>query len=408
MSWIDRLFPISTAALEAADRGLGDTPQEIVPGRSQSGRQFGNVTITDENARKSSAKWASIRLRSDLVSTMPVLIKRVNPDNSISRLWDPKFQLDGIGGPLELEEWLYSSQSDLDETGNAIGVIEERDPYTGRPTWIRLVPAKSVVVRSRDGQITYQIGSKQYDPVDIWHEKQFTVPGLAVGLSPLGYAAMSLGQNLSALQFGLQYFETAGLPTVMVKNTEKTVDPKSAEAIKARYEAAMRERGVLVTGKDWDINIAAINAEESQFLETLNASNQDIARFFGVPGDVIDVNPSGSSITYANITQKFLSLLVLNLQPALVRRERKLSRVLLPNKVFAKFDTTELLRLDPTSEAALQTTLIAGRALAPDEIRAMRELPPFTPEQIDQIHDLVGSAPLATPLSPKLPNKPEV
>lgn len=406
MSWIDRFFPISVAALERADRALGDTQQNLVPPRSSSSGLFGNTTVTDENARKSSAKWAAIRLRADLVSTMPILVKRTNPDWSISRLAGPSV-LDGIGGPISTEEWLYSSQSDLDETGNAIGVIEERDPYSGRPTWVRLVQSKTVVVRSRDGQVTYHIGSQRYDPFDIWHEKQFTVPGLAVGLSPLAYAAMSLGHNLSALQFGLQYFQTAGLPTVHLKNTEQTIQPLEAETVKARYEATMRERGVLVTGKDWDIDIAAVNAEESQFLETLNASNQDIARFFGVPGDVIDVNPTGSSITYANITQKFLSLLVLNMQPALVRRERKFTRDLLPNKQFSKFDTNELLRLDPTSDAAMQAMLVAGRIMAPSEARAHYELPPFTAEQIDEIHDLVGAAPLLLPKPAKIPSTPE-
>lgn len=406
MSWIDRLFPVSSRALEQAERALGDTPFNLVPARSQASGLFGNTTITDETARKSSAKWAAIRLRADLVSTTPILVKRMNPDGTISRLPGPSV-MDGIGGPVPTEEWLYSSQSDLDETGNAIGVIEERDPFSGRPTWIRLVQSKTVVVRSRDGQVTYQIGSQRYDPFDIWHEKQFTVPGLAVGLSPLAYAAMSLGHNLSALQFGLQYFQTAGLPTVHVKNNEQTIKPEEAEAVKVRYEASMRERGVLVTGKDWDINIAALNAEESQFLATLNASNQDIARYFGVPGDVIDVNPSGSSITYANITQKFLSLLVLHMQPALVRRERKFSRDLLPNKQFAKFDTTELLRLDPTSDAALQALLVAGRIQSPDEARAHYELLPFTPEQIDQIHDLVGAAPLLLPKPAKIPSTPE-
>jgi HK97 family phage portal protein len=388
---IDRLFPVSARSLLAAERALGDTTQNLVPTRNGSGA-FGAVPVTDETARKSSAKWAAIRLRSDLVSTMPLQVKRTNADGSVGIVTTPNLQLDGIGGPIPLEEWLYSSQSDLDETGNTIGVIEERDPFSGRPTWIRLVPSKSVAVRSRDGLITYQIGSRAYDPFEVWHEKQYTIAGSPVGLSPLAYAALSLGQNLSALNFGLQYFQTAGLPTVQLKNTEQMVKPEQAEIVKARYEATMRERGVLVTGKDWDIDIAAVNANESQFLETLDASNADIARFFGVPGDVIDVNSSGSSVTYANITQRFLSLLVLHMQPALVRRERKFSRDLLPNKVFAKFDTSEILRLDPTADAALQKTLVDSRIQTPDEARAHYERPPLTPEQLEQLTSLPAPA----------------
>ncbi|MBW4033024.1 MAG: phage portal protein [Acidobacteria bacterium] len=401
MGFWDRLLPGLAVA-----RAAGDFPQTLVPPRSASSGVFGSQFITEETARKSSAKWAAIRLRADLVSTTPLQSKRVLPDGSVQIVTDPGLQLDGIGGPIPLEEWLYSSQSDLDETGNTIGVIEERNPYTGRPTWIRLVPSKSVVVRSRDGQITYHIGSQRYDPFDIWHEKQYTLPGSPVGLSPLGYAAMSLGQNLSALQFGLEYFQTSGLPTVQVKNTERTIEAKAAEVVKARYEATMRERGVLVTGKDWDISISQVNADESQFLATLDASNQDIARFFGVPGDVIDVNASGQHVTYANITQRFVALLVLHMAPAFVRREKKFSRDLLPNKVFAKFDTNALLRLDPTSDAALQAVLVAARIQTPDQARAHYEWSPYTPEQLAQIHDLVAGG-LNMPLLPKIPDKPE-
>jgi hypothetical protein len=37
--------------------------------------------------------------------------------------------------------------------------------------------------------LEYRIRGKLYDPEHIWHEKQFTVAGLPVGLSPIDHAA---------------------------------------------------------------------------------------------------------------------------------------------------------------------------------------------------------------------------
>jgi HK97 family phage portal protein len=387
-------------------RALGDTPNNIVPPRSVT--HAGSMVVSNDSAKKASAVWASIRLRADLVSTMPLNIKRKMPDGSVQIVDTPSLQITGIGGSIDFEEWLYASQADLDLTGNAFGIIKARDPISQRATLIELVEASKVTMSSSGGNLVYRMGGETYQPADVWHERQFAQSGIPVGLSPLRYASMTIGQNMSALQFGLDYFTTQGLPSVQVKNVKKTLKPEESEVIKRRYKSAVEHRDVFVTGNDWEIDIQSIKADESQFLNTLNATSNDIARFFGVPGDIIGLANAGSSVTYANITQRFLELLVLHLQPALVRRERKFSNALLPNKVFAKFDTKALLRLDPTSETAMQATKIASRAYAPDEIRAMNEDPPLTAEQLQQIQDLiVVGAPMAPPTVPKLPGKPE-
>lgn len=390
--------------LFTAKRDVGDAINELVPGRAAT--QRGSVVVTEETALKASALWASVRLRADIVSTMPLKVKRFQPDGSIFDLTDGNLPIYSIGGPVSWEDWCYSTQTDLDVYGNTFGIIDYRGGSW--PQMIELAPADQVTVRKRDGKITYKIGSKTYTPDQIWHERQYTVSGHVIGLSPLHYAAMTLGQNLSALQFGLDYFGTGGLPTAILKNNKRIIKPPEAKEIKDRYKETTERRDVFVTGIDWELDIQSIRADEAQFLNTLDASAADIARFFGVPADIIDVGKAGSDITYANITQRFLELLVLHIQPALVRRERMFTRKLLPNKQFAEFDTSALLRLDPVSFAAMATTLVAGRIWTPDEVReAFWNKAPLTPEQIEQIHDLISSAPLPAPAAPKLPAKPE-
>ena len=53
----------------------------------------------------------------------------------------------------------------------------------------------------------------------------------------------------------------------------------------------------------------------------LKSSAQDLCRFYGVPGDAVDVESTSGSITYA-MSQRNLRLLIHNLGPAFTRRER--------------------------------------------------------------------------------------
>ncbi|WP_281199162.1 hypothetical protein [Micromonospora pallida] len=68
-------------------------------------------------------------------------------------------------------------------------------------------------------------------------------------------------------------------------------------------------------------------ANDTQFLESRQFGLTDISRFFGCPADLIDAAVSTGSITYATITQRNLQFLIMNLGPAVTRRETALGRL---------------------------------------------------------------------------------
>jgi hypothetical protein len=109
-----------------------------------------------------------------------------------------------------------------------------------------------------------------------------------------------------------------------------------------------------------------------------------------VPGDLIDAEAQSSAkITYANVTQRHLQFLVLNLQPTLARRERRLSRAL-PKPRFVEFDTDSILRMDPQTLATVQSARITSRLETPSEGRAEINRPPLTPADKQEFYDLFG------------------
>ena len=105
-----------------------------------------------------------------------------------------------------------------------------------------------------------------------------------------------------------------------------------------------------------------------------------MARFFDVPGDLIDAAVQSGNITYASITQRNLQFLIMHLGPTLVRRELALSK-LLPKPRFVRFNTGALLRMDPKAKVDTLKVQIDSRTLTPTEARAIDDRAPLTPEQ---------------------------
>jgi HK97 family phage portal protein len=373
----------------------GATAQELIPQRTA--QRTGTVVVTQEMALRHSAVWACLRLRADHVSTMPVDCYRKVLGVQIE-VPKPPVLINPGGERVGIQEWLYSSQVDLDRMGNAIGIITQRSGFgsgtgsgEGLPARINLVPAAEVSVRVINGELDhYRIGGEKYQPSEIWHEKQYTVPGLHVGLSPVAYAAWSAGLYLSIQEFALDWFGNGAIPTGKLRNTQKTINQTDAAAIKARFKAAVAGRDLFVTGADWDYDMIQAQQAESSWLEAKGASNAEIARFFNCPADLIDAAVQiGGNITYQNITQRNLQFLVMNLGPTVARRESALSN-LLARPRFVKLNAAALLRMDPQTRAATNAALIASRQRAPSEVREKDDLPPFTEAQLSEFDRLFG------------------
>lgn len=383
MTWSSRQwFTSSARSIDFLNAG------QLVGLRTAS-RRGGGSSVSREQALRHSAVWACLRLRADLVSTMPVdVFRRVNGVQV--ELPRPPVLVSPGGRRVRLTEWLYSSQWDLDSCGNAFGLISARDG-NGLPAQIDLVSAPDVTVLSREGRIFYRIRGNEYAERDVWHERQYTQPGLTVGLSPIAYAAMSINGYLSAQQFAVDWFTGSATPAQHLKNTNKTFEKKQAYETKLDYESSIVNGGVFVSGADWELNMLSAKASESQFIDERQFGLGDVCRFLGVPGDMIDAPPNGSSVTYANITQRNLQLLIMNLNPALRRREEAFSADLLPQPRYAKFNRGGLLEMDLKSRWEAYKVGVDGRWLPPSRILDLENQPPLTAAEEAEFGRLFGA-----------------
>ncbi len=365
---------------------------EIPPNSARGSALAGTVRVGPESALRASAVWAALRLRADLLSTMPVKAHREHEGVAVE-VNLPAVTWVSAGMVLDWHEALYATQFDLDRSGNTFGVITERNAL-GLPSRIELAPLAEVgMVPPAQGKTEwrYRIGSETYDAANVWHERQFTVSGLAVGLSPVAFAAWSIGSYLSAQEFALTWFGNNRNPATILRNKERTVPPDVAAETKTRYQASVQPGGVFVTGNDWELLPINSVATQNEYVELMQFGVPDIARFFGVPADLIDGAIPGGSITYASITQRNLQLLIMHLGPAVTRRERALS-TLLSRPRYIKLNRSALLAMDPEARARKLKIEADGRALTPSEWRALEERPPLTEADLAEFDRVYGAA----------------
>ncbi|MEU1602680.1 phage portal protein [Micromonospora matsumotoense] len=362
------------------------TAADLIPPRNGSSRK-GRVLVNNDSALQHSAVWACLRLRADLISTMPVDVYRRVNDQQIE-VPKPPVLINPGGDNCDLQEWLYSTQVDLDRAGNAFGLITERNGR-GLPSRIELLPLQSVVVVYRDNKLSYRVGSETFEPADIWHEKQYTVAGLPYGLSPIQYAAHSIGEYLSIQDYATDWFNGNAIPAAVLKHTKSTVPDDKAEEAKAAFKAKVSAGELFVHGNDWEYTPIQAVDSQTQWLAAKQYGLTDIARFFGCPSDLIDAAVSGSSVTYASISQRNLQFLIMNLGPAIIRRENKLTK-LTPSPQYVKLNSDALLRLDPKTRAEMNEIKLRSRQLAPSEVREQDNLPAFTESQLAEFDRLYG------------------
>jgi HK97 family phage portal protein len=191
-------------------------------------------------------------------------------------------------------------------------------------------------------------------------------------MSPIKYGAQTIGLGLAAQKFGSKWFADGKIPAATLESDQQ-IDEATAKVLKGRISAALDgNREPLVLGAGLKFTPIQISAEESQFLETIKANADDIARFFfrRPPGE-------GGQVTYANVEARSLDMLTYSVAPWLVRIEKSLTR-LRPRPRYVKFNPDALIRVDLSSRYRAHDMAIRSGWKSRDEVRELEDLPPIT------------------------------
>lgn len=372
MGWTDR-FRRRPAMESRAEWGSSAIP---LPNEGNA-NTYANVDLRRADASMQKvAVWAAVMLLSRLVGSLPLDTYRRRGDGPPVNIGNSRFIEDPAGDDHGLSDWLAQYMTSNLLRGNVYGKrILGPDAY---PTQIVLYHPDTVD-GWRDlytGQVHWYVEGRDVGPNGVWHRRSYPMPGNLLGMSPIGLHMTTIGQGMAAARFGYQFFADGALPTGMLRNTEVAIDPKVAAVAKARWMAAMHgSREVAVMGKGWEYQAIQVAPEESQFLETQKYTAAECARLYGPGVPEILGYETGGSMTYANVDQRSLHLLIYSLDPWLTGLERMFT-AMLPQPQFVKFNRSALLRMTTDQRyAAYQIASLIGLQ-TPNEQRALEDLGP--------------------------------
>ena len=368
------------------------TYHDLIPSRMGGGGV--DVKPSTSQAMRSSVLWAGLHLRASLVGMMPVDVFRKLPDgtrvldDTPAVLMHPDEYAEGK--PTRIGQWLYASEMALGGWGNSLGIVHS---ITGNktPARVELVPDSDVSMRIKGTKVVeYKFGGEVVKPQFVWHERRHLLPGVPVGMSAVLHGAMAVNGGLAANRFMGNWFVNQAIPAAWFRNSEKVVNQGDSRAIKAQFAESLKAGDMLVTGKDWEYTALQAKGVESGFLDAINASSRDLCRFVGVPGDMVDVPVDGSSITYANITQRNLQLLTINMGPDVKDHEDALTPLAAAPR-YVKLNRSVVLAMDDKTRAEIFRMRIDSRTLTPDQARALDDQAPLAPADYEQFDRLFGS-----------------
>lgn len=256
-------------------------------------------------------------------------------------------------------------------------------------------------------------GVTAYDD-QILHLPAFGYDGIT-GFSPIALARNGVGLGLAAEEFGGKLFGSGSLAAGILETDQKLTE-EQADRLHARWKAKAaglhNSHEAVILDYGTKFHQLTIPPEDAQFLETRKFQVVEIARMFGVPPHML-MEVSGSTSWGTGIEQQTLGFVVFCLRPWLVRTEQRITRILKPENVYAKYSLEGLLRGASKERAEFYTKMFQLGALSTNDIRAYEDLSPvangderYRPLNLGPLGEEKAPEPLP-PAPPQLPPAPE-
>ena len=337
-------------------------------------RQNGASQFVPVEALQIAAVVACVGLRSGAFAQLPLKGYRDRPDGTTELLPTQPELLRSPSDVVVPSVWKTQMSISRDLWGYALGKVTAWDGafYPKRTEWIdpSLVHPKMV-----GAAIEWRIGREVVDSSLLVHvPSRWVPPGYPVGISPLEYSGLvELAKR--AQDFGRDWFRSGAVPSAIIRSPE-AISSTEADNILERILARWRNRQPAVIGSGLTYEQVSVNANESQFLETITHIAAEIATSFNLPPSKIGAAIAGQNVTYSNRDQDQLAYLVDSINPDLVVIQESLDRYS-PRGQYCRFNTGAFLRSDLKTRYESYRIGIAGKFLTPNEARAWEEMPPI-------------------------------
>jgi HK97 family phage portal protein len=304
----------------------------------QSGVSEGSAS-TIPTAMRASVVYRCVTLVSGTIATFPIHAKRgrvtLDPGPQIVRRPSPS---------VRRSVWVEQAVASMLLRGGAYALTDDPSSWRGGyPTRVDLIHPDRVTWDERDGWKLDNKPVDEYPLGPLWQVPLHVIAGSPKGLNPLEYARKTIYAKLVAQEFGSNFFRDGGHPSAIL-SPEQDPGADGAKALKHAFvEATRGNREPVVIPQSVKYSQIQINPEDSQFIDAMRFSDEDLARFFGVSSAMADIVVSGTSLTYSNITDRREDFKQFTLLLPMHRLEEAMTE-LIPRPQDVKFNPAGLLK----------------------------------------------------------------
>jgi HK97 family phage portal protein len=311
-----------------------------------------------------SAVLACVRLIAENVATIPLHLYRRLQEGGKERARDlPLYRIlsqapNGWQTSFEFREMLTAHCLLY---GNAYAEIRSGSAGAVTELW-PLHPSRMVAERIENGRLRFTYtepnGAKTvYSQDQIFRVTWMSRDGIT-GSIPIELGKEAIGLARACEMHGARYFGNGARPGVVLE-TDGNMAPEAAERLRENWERLHRgpdksSKTAVLTGGLKAHELGTTNTD-SQFLEARRFQVEEICRLYRVPPHMIQ---DLTRATYSNIEQQSIDFVQYSILPWLRRFEKAFARDLIPDpqKHFASFDTSHLMRGDAAARSAFTST----------------------------------------------------
>jgi HK97 family phage portal protein len=337
------------------------------------------VNVTTTNALGIAAVWASVRVISDAIATLPIhVFDRETAENRrdhVAAMVLGRSPNPWMTSPIFREAMMVN----LLLSGNAYAVIERDEAQD--VTALYPVPSCDVSTYKSGMGLAYRVPfiDRHIASTDMLHIQGMSFEGL-IGLSPIQYSKQSLGTTIALDSYAAKFFANgANIGGILQLPPMKKEDMDTfVESWRRHYSGAESAFKVAALPDGAKFMSTSSDPEKGQALQSRQHQIREVARIFRVPPHMIgDLEKS----SYASIEQQQIEFRQFCIMPWAVKWEAECNRKLLRDseqgRLEVRFNLDALLR--PTTKERYEAYMLGRQAgfLSINDIRRRENLPPI-------------------------------
>jgi HK97 family phage portal protein len=349
------------------------------------------VRFNEETAKRFTAVFACIRVLSETLASMPIILyrdrERGNKASGKDRAVDhPLYDILHDAPNKEMPAFMLKEtlMNHICSSGNGYAQIQRN--RRGSVISLNLLPWTLTDVQRN--QTTWELEYWTNDrgkAIKLNPDEVFHIPGLGFdgikGYSPIRMAMEAIGLGLAAEEFGAAFFSGGANAGGVVEYDGKMSEPAKETFRKSfmeKYGGLGKSNSVIFLENGSKYTKVAIPNNEAQFLETRRFQKEEVASIYRVPLHLIqDLTRS----TNNNIEHQSLEFVMYTMLPWFTRWEQFSNFKLLTREeraqgYFAEFLINALLRGDTDARAKMLHLMRQDGVISADQWRELENMNP--------------------------------